>query len=252
MRDNRGDDVQSKIDFGLHGVATEAEAQAGAGFFGRQAGGRKNVRRLDGARGTSRARRAGKALQVERDEQRFAFDARKNKIGGVWSAHSVATIDARMGYPVQKTALELVAERAEALGVVGKRVASDLGGFAEADDASNILCAGANATLVMTAVKELLQARAAANVKRAGALGGIKFVAGKRKQIEPELIHVDGNFSRGLHGIGMEINVGVFGDAADFFEWLHRAQFVVGVHDGDRTVSLRRAACKSCGSIEPS
>ena len=223
LLDTRGDDLQSKINVGLRSVAAKAEAQAGTRFFGRQSDGREDVRRLDGARGTSRARRAGQALQVKRDEQRFAFDAGKNKIGGVWSAHSAGTIDARMGYPVEKTVLELIAERAQALGVVRERVPSDLSGFAEADDAGNILRAGTNATLVMTAVKELLQARAATDVKRANALGGIKFVAGQRKQIELELIHVDGNFPRRLHRIAMEINVGLFGDAADFFKGLNGA-----------------------------
>ena len=33
----------------------------------------------------------------------------------------------------------------------------------------------------------------------------------------------------------MEINVSFTGDAADFFEWLHGAEFIVGVHDGDET-----------------
>src|SRR5216684_3947103 len=42
------------------------------------------------------------------------------------------------------------------------------------------------------------------------------------------------NFSRRLHGVGVEVNVGLFGDAADFFEWLDGAELVVGVHDGDK------------------
>src|SRR2546429_4788841 len=111
LLDTRGDDLQSKINVGLRSVAAKAEAQAGTRFFGRQSDGREDVRRLDGARGTSRARRAGQALQVKRDEQRFAFDAGKNKIGGVWSAHSAGTIDARID---RKSVVE------------GKRV--DLGG----------------------------------------------------------------------------------------------------------------------------
>ena len=126
-----------------------------------------------------------------------------------------------------------MAERGQALGVVRERVASDLGGFAEADDASNILRAGANSTLVVAAVKQLRQASPAANVERANALGGIQFMAGKRKQIKLELLDVDGDFSRGLHGISVEINVGLFGDAADFLERLNGAKFVVGMHDGD-------------------
>lgn len=234
LRDNGGDDLHSKINVGLRSMAAEAEAQAGARFLGRQSDGREDVRRLDGARGTSRARRTGKAPQVQGDEQRFAFDAGKNQIGSVWSAHRVATIDARMRYPTQKTVLELIAERGQALGVVRERVASDLGGFAEAHDAGDILRAGTNSALVVAAVKQLLQASPAANVERTNALGGIQFMPGKRKQIKLEPLDVDGSFSRGLHGIGVEINVGLFGGASDFLEWLNGAQFVVGVHDGDQ------------------
>ena len=38
-----------------------------------------------------------------------------------------------------------------------------------------------------------------------------------------------------MHGVGMKIDVGFFRDAADFFERLHGAELIVGVHDGDET-----------------
>ena len=49
-----------------------------------------------------------------------------------------------------------------------------------------------------------------------------------------EDVDVDGNFAGGLHCVGVEIDVGVFGDAADFFERLDGAELVVGVNDGDQ------------------
>ncbi len=42
------------------------------------------------------------------------------------------------------------------------------------------------------------------------------------------------NFSGGLDGVGVEVDVGLGGDAADFGERLDDAEFVVGVHDGDQ------------------
>ena len=64
-------------------------------------------------------------------------------------------------------------------------------------------------------------------------------MAGKRQQIHVERIHVDGNFSGGLHRVRVEINFVLLGDAADFFERLHGTEFIVGVHHGDQC-RLRR------------
>ena len=128
---------------------------------------------------------------------------------------------------------ELIAEAAETLRIVRKRLARNFRGFAEADDSGDVFRTGAHAALVVAAVKKLLQASSASDIEGTDAFGAVDFVAGKREQIELELIHIHGNFSGGLHGIGMEVDVGVLGDAADFFERLDGAELVVGVHDGD-------------------
>ena len=214
-------------------MTAKAETQAGARLFRRQADRGENVRRLDGAGRASGASGAGQTLQVERDEERLAFDAGENEIRRVGGARSAAAIDARVGNAIHQAMLQLIPERAEAFGVVCERMAGDLSSFAEANDARNIFRARTNAALVMAAVKELLQTSAAAKVKSANAFGGVQFVARKRKKIEAALVHVDGNFPRGLHGISMEIDIGFFGDATDFFEGLNRAELVVSVHDGD-------------------
>ena len=70
--DDCGDHGDGAVDFFGRGRAAEAEAQARTGFVGREADREQHVRRLDGAGGASRARGARNALQIERDEQRFA------------------------------------------------------------------------------------------------------------------------------------------------------------------------------------
>ena len=86
---------------------------------------------------------------------------------------------------------------------------------------------------MVAAVKELLQASSATNVKRTDTLGGVQLVAGNGKQIELELIHIYGNLAGGLHGVGVEVDVGFFGDGANLLQGLNGAEFVVSVHDGD-------------------
>lgn len=58
-------------------------------------------------------------------------------------------------------------------------------------------------------------------------------MAGEGEQVDLERVDVDRDFAGGLHGVGVEINIGFFGDAADVFEGLDGAEFVVSVHDGD-------------------
>ena len=58
-------------------------------------------------------------------------------------------------------------------------------------------------------------------------------MTGKGKQIHLERVDINGDFSGGLHGVGVEINVCFLREAADFFERLDGAELVVGVHDGD-------------------
>src|SRR5438094_499073 len=87
-------------------MAAKAETQTGARIFGGQADGCENMRRLDRTGRAGGAGGASQTFQVESDEQGFAFDARKNKIGGVGSTRRAAPIDARMGHAVEQAMLE--------------------------------------------------------------------------------------------------------------------------------------------------
>src|SRR4029077_11942844 len=104
----------------------------------------------------------------------------------------------------------------------------------ETNDPGNIFCAGTETALVMTAIEKLAKTGAAADVKCADPFWCVKLVAGDGEKIHSESINIQRNFSGGLHGIGVKENVVLRGDAADFFEGLNRAEFVVGVHNGDQ------------------
>ena len=47
-------------------------------------------------------------------------------------------------------------------------------------------------------------------------------------------VDVDGEFAGGLNGIGVEVDVGLGSDAANFFHWLGGSEFVIRVHDGEQ------------------
>src|SRR5258708_1385516 len=190
------------------GVAAGAGAQAGGGFFRRQTDGGKDVRWLDGARGTGGSGRTSKAFQVERDEEGFAFDAGKDEICGVRSARSSASILARLGDALQQTLLQFVAEVRHALSVFCERFASELCCFAEANDAGDVFCTRAEAPLVMSAIEKLAQTRSAAHVQGADSLWRVQFVPGNGEEIDRQRIDVNWDFSCGLHSIGVKVDVG--------------------------------------------
>ncbi len=59
-------------------------------------------------------------------------------------------------------------------------------------------------------------------------------MGGDGKKIDAESFYVEGNFSGGLDGVGVEIDVALCGELSNLCERLHGAEFVVGVHDGDK------------------
>src|SRR6266853_660731 len=233
LGDGGGDNVKCEIDVSRSGVAAEAEAQAGASFFRRQTDGGEHVGWFNGAGGTGGSRGTRETFQIESNEEGFALDARENKICSVRRARSRGGVHTRLRNAEQETLLQAIAEKRYALGVFDERLARDFGCFAEAHNSGDVFRAGTEAALVMSAVEKLAQTGSATNVQSADALGRIQCMSGNREQIHAERVDVDGNFTCGLHSVGVEINVGFLGDAADFLEWLDGAELVVGVHDGD-------------------
>ncbi len=134
---------------------------------------------------------------------------------------------------MHETVLQPIAKKGDTLGIRRERPARNFRGFAEAHDAGDVFRAGSETALVVSAIEKLTQTSSTADVKGADPLWRIQFVAGDREQIHLERTDVNGDFACGLHGIGVEIDVGFGGDAADFLEGLDGAELVVGVHDGD-------------------
>jgi len=89
------------------------------------------------------------------------------------------------------------------------------------------------APYVEAMAEKLAEAGAAFDEQSADAFGRVELVAGDRKKIELQGFDVDGNFSSGLHGVGVEVDVGFGGDAPNLGERLDGAEFVVGMHHGN-------------------
>src|SRR5260370_30000437 len=178
LGDGGGDYVQGEFDVGGRGVTAEAEAKAGAGFFGRQTDRSENVRGLDGAGRAGGPGGTGQTFQVERNKEGFAFDAGEDKICGVRSAGCSGGVDARLGNALEEALLQSVAKSGDAQSVFYQRLARDFCGFAKSNDSGDVFRAGTEAGLVMSAIQKLSQTRSAAAAKRAESLWSVQFVPG--------------------------------------------------------------------------
>ena len=127
-----------------------------------------------------------------------------------------------------------VAQGRHAAALFSQMSAGDFRRGAEADDSRHVFRAGPAIALVMPAVQQRPQNRALAHVERSDTLGAVQFVRGEGQQIDAELLHIDGNFADRLHRVRMKVNIAVAREAADLFQRLNRAQFVVRVHDRDQ------------------
>jgi len=105
----RKERLATQSQFLFRGVAPETESQAARSFFRRRPMPSERVT-VPPRRKNRRLRSSKRVLQVERNEERFAFDARKNKICCVWSARSGAAINTCLRTRASKSLFQSVAK----------------------------------------------------------------------------------------------------------------------------------------------
>ena len=106
-----------------------------------------------------------------------------------------------------------------------------LGGGAHPGQRRDVLGARAAVALLAAAGDERLQADAAADPQRAGALGPAELVGRNRQQVDAERADAHRQLARGLHGVGVEQRPVAAGDGGQVGHRLDRAYLVIGVHD---------------------
>src|SRR5580704_3685837 len=233
-----GDDldhlVDDVVDFLLRVKAAEAEADRGVGQIFADAERLEDVAGFKGGRGARRT--AGNRNVVDAHEERFAFDIGEAHVQVVGQAMLERAVDedfVELGF---EALLEAVAKAAQPNGFFLHLLLAKLTSLTEADDAGDVERAGTHAALVAAAIDDggKLNARiAAANVKRADALGAVNFVAADGQHVDVVLLDVHRNLADSLHAVGGKENAMFLGDFADFGDGINDADFVVGVHDGD-------------------
>ena len=177
------------------------------------------------------------SLQIERDHQRFTFDAIKVDVGGVRNARRTLAIHA-----VPSTALR------ELPCCSRSRSAAIFSIVAVSEAFAGATCAALPkptipGTFSVPARRErswlsAMKASAAAEFPCVTysapiALRSMHLVARNRQQIAADA-HIDRNLARRLHRVSVEVNIGFSGDFADLLDRLQHAGLVVRHHDGDQ------------------
>jgi len=106
-------------------------------------------------------------------------------------------------------------------------------GFGEADDAGDVLSAGAAAALVAASDEQRLERRSAADEQSADALGAVDLVGADGAEMAAEAADVKGDAACALDGVDVKEGGGGAGDLCNLFDGLEDAGFVVGEHDAD-------------------
>jgi hypothetical protein len=117
----------------------------------------------------------------------------------------------------------------------GHLLLGDLAGGAKANGKRGGESAATEAPLLPSSALEGLEAdaRPAADVEGADALGAVELVAGDGEEVDVHGVDVDGDLADGLGGIGVEEDLALAAHAADLGEGLNDADLVVDGHDGD-------------------
>src|SRR6266511_4932451 len=161
------------------------------------------VRRFERCRSTSRAGRDGDVL--DRHDERFALDEVEAHVEVVRNAPLQVAVDVDL-LDILDTVQQPVAQRTHVRVILRHLELRQPRRLAEADDLVRRQRARAETALVATAVDLRLDAHArlAADVERADALGAVDLVRRDGEQVSLELLQVDLDPARALHGVAME------------------------------------------------
>ena len=227
--DDAGEDLADAVDFGGSRDAAEREAEGGFGLGVGEAHGFENMGGFAGAGGAGGSGRAANAALVQENESGFTLDAVEGKVGGVGQAVGAAAVDRGSGNLGEEGVFESVAQ-----GGITRGVPRDFSGFAEGNDAGDILRA-ASAGVFLRAAQEGSEGNAAVGVESADAFRRMKFVARKTHEMDAEAFQAERNFTEGLHGVDVEDGAGFLNHRGDLFQRPEDTGFVVGPKERDKS-----------------
>src|SRR5271157_3431577 len=110
----------------------------------------------------------------------------------------------------------------------------DLAGLSQSHDVRNVLRPGPTVALLSSSMDERGYFCSPADKLSADSLGSVQFVAGKGENVYGQLLQVDGDFSHGLHAVGVKEDPFLPGHLPDFLHGENRPRLIIGKHNTDQ------------------
>ena len=235
--------LEDPVNLGVGGGRAETESNSALDARIGQAERAQDVRGFERARRARRSGRDGDALEVERDDQRFAFDALETDVRGVRHAAIAIAVDHRSRHPLEDAALETISERSDSSVGGDETLAGQLRGDTQSDERRHIFSACATAPLLSAACQNRREADAAANPDGAHAFGAAELVRRYGQHVDAERHDVDRYLAGRLDRVGVEQGAGFVRDSRQIGDRLNRANLIVGMHHRhDGRIGLHRAS----------
>ena len=229
-----GDDFgQGALHFGARIVAAKGKAHAGTCPIGRITHRHQDMRGMQGSGGAGGAAGTTNPLVIEHDEEGLGFhpaDADVARVGQTFDPVAVHFETVERG---EQGVFKMIAQVFDVAGFFLDGFGGDFGCFAEANDVGDIFGAGAFPIFLCAPIKVGVKTRFTIGIKHAYPLGAVEFMAGEGKEIDFGMGEIDGDFSDGLHGVGVKKSAFGTGDFGGFFDGKEHAGLVICPHQRD-------------------
>ena len=197
------------------------------------ADGQQNMAGIQRAGGTCRAGGGADAVSVQQEQQALALDAFEAEVDIAGQPVDKVTVDGTVGNFAQPLN-DPIPHGGNPGHIFVNVLAGVLHGGSHTADTGNIFGAGTLAALLSTALDDVHQGEALADIQGAHALGAVELVAGQAQHINVLFLDVDMHMAHRLHRVGVEGHAGFLADRADLRDGQDGADLVVGVHGGDQ------------------
>ena len=213
------------------GVPFHTDAVQAVGHIVDTADGQQHMAGIQGAGGTGRAGRGADALVIQQKQQALALNALEAEIDVAGQTVDRVAVQSTVG-DLAQPCNDPVPHSRDSGHIVINMVAGILHGSRHAADTGNVLGTGTLAPLLGTALDEVHQGEAAADIQGTDALGAVELVAGQTQHVNVLRLHIDLDVAHSLDRIGVEGNAGFLTNGTDLGDGQHGADFIVGVHGG--------------------
>src|SRR5216683_3819762 len=192
------------------------------------------MRWLKCSRGASRPRRTCDSLEVQSDHHGLAFDKGKRQIGSVGHSRRPYSVDPGVLHAIEESSLQTIPQTAHAFALLMHACSRELCRFSHAGDGGDILGSRTAIPFRVSAVHQGPKMGSLSDVQCSHSLRSTKLVRGNREQVHAKLLHIDGNFSGGLHSIGMKSDSLLRCNFTDLFDGLYCSDLVIREHQRDQ------------------